>query len=328
MAEIDRPHLDDTETKRGFASAFQDRLGGKQSDRRLGPRIWAVGVAVVVVAAIAVGIGFLTRPHPPSPQVHASAKATHVLPTTITTTLGQSPVVGPQQMPVPNVGAAGVPVGGIPAADPAGGLPVAAPAPVDPPAAAPAAQVAPRAVAPAPKPPPATFSATTGYGCGESSSLVFTQNGFYSDGKKGWIRLGSGGLNAAGCNDTFDAMPMSGSATSDDTSNYATWQFRTGAVQAGTCHVSIWIPADGNAEHVGGHPSTYLIYDSFAASGSAPFAVQVDQVANRGKWATATVRISSGAVTVKLLSRGIDYDSSGPDYAHHAVSAVHVDCTA
>lgn len=323
MAEIERPHLDDRETKRGFASAFVQRLGGGQqsTDRRLGPRIWAVGLAVVVVAAIAVGIGFLARPHPPAPAAHAAAKATTFLPSMTTTTLNQSPTI-PQPVFAPN---AGIPAAGVPMGAPAPGLPVGVvqQQPANPPA--PDVQ---RVVAPAAKPAPATFSATTGYGCGESASLVFTQHGFYSDGKNGWIRLGSGGVNAGGCNNTFDAMPMSGSATSDDTSNYATWQFRTGLAKVATCHVSIWIPSDSNIQDVGGHPSTYLIYDSFAATGTAPFAVQVDQTGNRGKWVTTSVRSSSGALAVKLLSRGIDYDKSGPDYAHHAVSAVHVDCTA
>jgi hypothetical protein len=334
MAEYERPHLDDGEAKRGFASAFVNRLGGKkESDRRLGPRIWAVGLAVVLVAGIAIAVGFLARPHPHVAAAQNTAKTNSLSNQTLTPTVTPNPAFAQGQPVVPNMGAnAGVPVYNAPAGvGQVGGFPavgVPAQAPVMNVPQIPVAPAVPQVQGPAAAPRPiSAYSATTGYGCAESAGLVFTQHGFYSNGKSGWIRLDSGGLNAATCNKTYDAMPMSGSATADDTSNYATWQFQTGSVRSGTCRVSIWIPNDTNIQHVGGHPSTYLIYTSFAPGGTAPFAVQVDQTANRGKWATATVKISSGALSVKLLSRGIDYNNAGPDYAHHAVSAVHVDCT-
>lgn len=342
MADNDQKDHLEPEARQGFASAFINHMRGSQPESRMGPRVWAVALVVVLVAGIAVGIGVLAKPHPKKPVAATQAPAAV-----------QAPAA--QGRPAPQRGSQGkVPAAANPQAyPPAGGAqqydttpqdgssgPLYYPAPqgnagpVANPQYKPAPRVAPRPAAAAPKAPakPAAaprkpdFTATTGYGCHESSALVFEQHGFWSSGKNGWIRLNKGGWGSNGCNGTFDAMPMSGSSTKDDADNYATWQFRTGSVTRGTCYASVFVPNDSNAEHVGGHPSTYLIYTGWTPSGTARYALQVDQVKQRNHWVTVKVPVSGGAIAVKLLSRGIDHSGGHPTYAHHAVAQVRVEC--
>jgi translation initiation factor IF-2 len=299
----------------------------------MGPRIWAVALVVVLVVGIAVGIGILAKPKPPKPQ---KAAATSALPTPTARPPAANAApqpdprrTAPRYVPPPRY----APAPYVPPVYNPGVAPQYQPAPRVAPAPAPRRTTTAPRPAPAPAPRPAAtaprrpdYSATTGYGCKENTSLVFTQHGFYASGRKGWLRVATGAYRSAVCDGHFDSMPMSGSATKDDPDNYATWQFRTGRVTRGSCRVSMFIPNDSSILHVGGRPSTYLIYAGWNASGTAKYAVRIDQVRYRGKWVTVRVPISSGAVAVKLLSRGIDYNSHGPTYAHHAVAQVHVDC--
>lgn len=320
----------DGESRQGLAAAFTKHMH-RTSGGRLGPKVWAVVLAVLLVAGVAILVGVLTKPKAAAAATasRAAVRSTTTAPPPNTTlpytTLAPA---APAYVPPPGGAPAYVPPA-VPAYNPppvvrvpAAPVPAPAyqpPAPVAQPAPAPAQQPAPRPTGPA-------FSATTGYGCAESSSLVFTQHGFYSSGDKGWLRVNGGAYKGPTCNGTFDAMPMSGSATSDDKDNWASWQFRTGTVTSGNCFVSVFIPIDGSIEHVGGNPSVYSIYDGFDTTGTAPFGTQINQAANQGKWVTAQVHITHGAVAVLLHSRGVDFTSKGPDFAHHAVAQVHVDC--
>jgi translation initiation factor IF-2 len=122
-------------------------------------------------------------------------------------------------------------------------------------------------------------------------------------------------------------MPMSGSATADDPANYALWTFRTGPIVHGVCHINVYVPDDSSLEHVGGNPAVYQVFGSAGTSGTPLGSFGVDQPSNRGRWASRhNWRISGGELTVKLLSRGIDWTGSGPTYAHIAISAVSLTC--
>jgi hypothetical protein len=183
---------------------------------------------------------------------------------------------------------------------------------------------------PSQTPPPdmVTFTAMTGYGCQATTTATFAEHGWWSQGLDGFIRVPSGGPLASGCNGSFDAMPMSGSATSDDPDNYAWWNFGTSPVTNGHCQVSVYVPDDSNPQHAGGHPAVYQVYGSTAVSGTPLGSFAIDQLANRGQWVSGgNWPVTSGTLTVKVDSRGIDWNNSGPDYAHIAISAVRVSCS-
>jgi hypothetical protein len=172
---------------------------------------------------------------------------------------------------------------------------------------------------PAPPAPP-TFSAMAGPGCGGPTK--FTGVGSYRDGKEGWVDHGSG------CGSAFVSIPMSGDARKDDTSAFGVWTFSTGPVTTGTCAVSVYVP-NGSLQEVGGNPTSYRVYDSYVPSGSPTGSFEIKQVSERGKWVGAgSFRVTSGKLAVQLLTRGQDWNSSGPTYAHHAAAMVKADCKA
>lgn len=156
-------------------------------------------------------------------------------------------------------------------------------------------------------------SLTMGPGCGG-----YTNVGSYRDGRKGWVDHGDGK-----CGSTFVSVPMSGDARRDDPSAYAQWTFSV----SGTCDVSVHIP-NGNLEEVGGNPTVYYVYDRNGVGGTPAASFAIKQVEKRGQWVSVGRFKSSGNLTVQLLTRGQDWNNSGPTYAHHAASAVKADCTA
>ncbi|GGU23393.1 hypothetical protein [Lentzea flava] len=163
------------------------------------------------------------------------------------------------------------------------------------------------------RPPSGVKSLTMGPGCGG-----YTNVGLYRDGRKGWVDHGDGK-----CGSTFVSVPMSGDARRDDPSAYAQWTFSV----SGTCDVSVHIP-NGNLEEVGGNPTVYYVYDRNGVGGTPMASFAIKQVEKRGQWVSAGRFKSSGNLTVQLLTRGQDWNNSGPTYAHHAASAVKADCTA
>jgi hypothetical protein len=170
-----------------------------------------------------------------------------------------------------------------------------------------------------PAPPPAdrapsgAKSLTMGPGCGGYTSV-----GSYRDGRKGWVDHGDGK-----CGSTFVSIPMSGDARRDDTSAYGQWTFTA----SGSCDVSVFIP-NGNLEEVGGNPTVYYVFDRNGVGGTPMASFAIKQVEKRGQWVAAGKFKASGNLTVQLPTRGQDWNSSGPTYAHHAASAIKADCTA
>ncbi|MGI5507100.1 hypothetical protein [Lentzea sp. CA-135723] len=156
-------------------------------------------------------------------------------------------------------------------------------------------------------------SFTTGPGCGGYTSV-----GSYRDGKKGWVDRGDGK-----CGSTFVSIPMSGDSRRDDSSAYGLWTFAV----TGTCDVSVHVP-NGGLEEVGGNPTVYNVYDRNGVGGTPLASFAIKQVDKRGQWVSAGKFKASGNLTVQLLTRGQDWNNSGPTYAHHAASAIKADCTA
>ncbi|MFF9147239.1 hypothetical protein ACF1BN_20525 [Streptomyces sp. NPDC014861] len=180
----------------------------------------------------------------------------------------------------------------------------------------------------APPPPPAKerYSALAGPNCA-GGGASFTYSGWYTDGKEGWQKYGSGGHTGDGCDGSFLSLPMSGKAGSD-AGNALRWTFRTGGVTSGTCQVSVHIPNNGDIKAVGGKPAYYTVHAG--ATGSDPIlrSFNVDQPSRRGQWVSAgDVRVTGGVLTVKLHDRGLDWSGSQKTYAHHAGDAARVQCT-
>ncbi|WP_435972363.1 hypothetical protein [Streptomyces sp. Qhu_M48] len=178
---------------------------------------------------------------------------------------------------------------------------------------------------PAP-PAKAQYSAVAGPACA-GTGASFSYNGWYTDGKEGWQRYGSGGYVGSGCTGGFFSLPMSGSA-SKDAGHSLRWTFRTGAVTSGTCQVSVHIPNNSDIKAVGGKPSYYTVHAG--ATGNDPIlrSFTVNQASSRGLWISAGgVSVTRGVLTVKLHDRGVDWSGSKRTYAHHAGDAARVQCT-
>ncbi|TWP54144.1 hypothetical protein FKR81_00825 [Lentzea tibetensis] len=168
--------------------------------------------------------------------------------------------------------------------------------------------------------PPAgpAYSGTAGPGCGGFNGV-----GTFRDGREGWVDHGDGK-----CGSAFVSIPMSGSATKDDSSAYGLWTFSTGAVSSGTCALSVFIP-NGDLQEVGGNPTSYRVFGGHQPSGSPLGSFEIKQVDQRGKWVgVGSYKVTDGKLALQLLTRGQDWNGSGATYAHHAASAVKADCKA
>src|SRR5260370_26496156 len=117
------------------------------------------------------------------------------------------------------------------------------------------------------------------------------------------MHIPRGGGAGLGCHGSYDAMPMSGSATRPDPQNYALWTFHTAPVTTGTCQINVYVPDDRSIEHVGGRPARYQVYDSAAPSGTPAGSFVIDEPANRGQWvSTGTYRVTQRVLTIELAS--------------------------
>lgn len=189
----------------------------------------------------------------------------------------------------------------------------------------------PAAAAPVPAPTRAavTYSALLGWACpGRSDGSTFTVGDQYSDGISGWYYPGGGGWTGDGCTGAFADMPMYGdpALTSVDPTEYARWSFHTGPVSSGTCTVQVYVPDDGVARDVDGAPARYVV---LGGSGTQTGSFTVDQTAHRGSWVTAGgFRVTSAAIQVRLTNWGVDWVGDTLTYAHLAISAVRVNCSA
>ncbi|MBB5874211.1 hypothetical protein F4553_007645 [Allocatelliglobosispora scoriae] len=183
------------------------------------------------------------------------------------------------------------------------------PAPVTPTSAAakPSPAVSPSARPPSPKPSPAppkvTFQAVGGYGCSTANTGYYAHD---RDPGAGWGASDHGGWGSNGCSGTFDSMPMSGSDTVEDPTQYADWSFTVGSASR-SCDLSTYVPVyGGDAKRAGGNPAQYRVGDGQGSSSKGTFTV--DQPANGGRWISIkTYPVSGGKLWIRVLNRGIDW---------------------
>ncbi|MFG2914378.1 hypothetical protein ACGF0D_15990 [Kitasatospora sp. NPDC048298] len=247
------------------------------------------------------------RPAPTDPPTTAGVTPTETPSPTATESTPPSPTADPTTTPPP------------PATRPTtSAAPQAAPPPA--PAAPPAAPAQPAPAAPAPQP---AFQAVAGFGCSGPGGH-FQEVGAFRQGTDGWVTVNSGGLTGDSCDGRYEAVPMSGDRNKDDNSTYALWTFDVGAA-ATSCGVSVYVPASGSIQQVGGAPAYYTVAGT---AGADLGSFTVDQIGHRGSWVEAgTFRPTGGSLVIRLHNRGQDWTGSGqPTHAHIAAAPVRVTC--
>jgi hypothetical protein len=180
----------------------------------------------------------------------------------------------------------------------------------------------PRPAPPAAPTTPKTYTAVAGEGCTQTADHGYFRSGFASD----WRTRGSGGLTTDGCHGAVVAVPMSGDARRDDNDNVIVWWFRTTPVTTGSCALSVYVPDTGNDSDSAGKPAHYLVFRTDNASGATAGQFDIDQTANRGRWVDAGRFPTGGKLSVRMVTRGIDF-GPGRDGAHLGVSALRAICT-
>ncbi|MEU3708675.1 hypothetical protein [Streptomyces catenulae] len=174
-----------------------------------------------------------------------------------------------------------------------------------------------------------SFTALAGYGCPSSpEAKIWTKDPNFSQ-EAGWRKTNSGGYTGSGCNGQYLSIPMSGSTTKYDATQYVLWKFDYRAKIKGdaSCRLAVFVPGNSDVRYVGGHPAKYAVYASDHSGGTPAGSFDVDQVNNHGKWlARGPFKVSGGYVTVKMFNTGIDYESSNKD-AHDAAGPVQLSCT-
>ncbi|MEV0279357.1 hypothetical protein AB0I22_23625 [Streptomyces sp. NPDC050610] len=173
------------------------------------------------------------------------------------------------------------------------------------------------------------YTALAGYGCPSSGSAnVWTKDPNFNHGSSGWLKSSSGGYAGSGCNGQYISIPMSGSSSSHDSTQYVLWKFDYSSKIKGTasCNLAVYIPNNNDIQHVGGAPAQYALYNSDHSGGKTAGSFDISQVGNRGNWVTkGPFRVSGGKLTLKLFNTGVDYTSS-TKHAHDAAAPVRLSC--
>ncbi|TSB32510.1 hypothetical protein [Streptomyces benahoarensis] len=312
------------EDRHGFVSAF---VGGVRPDGeqgKPGKRLVAIGIAVVAALSLgALAIGALSSPGDKKNQADkvapagATAKADHHQDGKASPNSpgGNAGGTGGQQQTVPD----GQRI--IPAEDsPTTGSTHTPPSPST------TKDEGSKTVSQKSVP---SFTALAGYGCPSSASAkIWAKDPNFSQ-EAGWLKSTSGGYTGSGCNGQYLSLPMSGSSTKYDATQYVLWKFdyRTKIKGAASCRLAVFVPGSSDIRYVGGHPAKYAVYASDHSGGTPAGSFDVDQVNNHGKWlARGPFKVDGGFVTVKMFNTGIDYTSSTKD-AHDAAGPVQLSCT-
>ncbi|MFF9478630.1 hypothetical protein [Streptomyces sp. NPDC014733] len=173
------------------------------------------------------------------------------------------------------------------------------------------------------------FTALAGYGCPSSRTAGFwMKDPNFNLKREGWVKSGTGGYNGSGCTGRYVSLPMSGSSTKYDPSQYVLWKFDYTAKFKGaaTCRLAVFIPNNPKILYVGGHPARYAVYDADRSGGTPAAAFAVDQVNSRGKWLSqGPFKVRSGHVTLRMFNTGVDH-TAATQYAHDVAAPVQLSC--
>jgi hypothetical protein len=176
----------------------------------------------------------------------------------------------------------------------------------------------PAVTAPPPEPNAAPFLAVAGWDCGGSGDRGFDVRGRTGE----WYTVAEGGWPGDGCHGTFQAIPMSGDATKDDTNLSAEWWFTPSEVMT-RCEVQVFRPRPKRPQDSAATAAQYFVLAGRGGDRLAEFVV--DQTANPGSWAGAgTFPLSPSGIAVELVNRGVP----SIEGARLALTQVKVVCTA
>ncbi|MGI5398322.1 adhesin [Streptomyces sp. CA-135486] len=167
------------------------------------------------------------------------------------------------------------------------------------------------------------YSAWAGPGC--TGGGRYRETGRFSDGFDGWYTVSTGGHKGDGCDGSFTAIPMSGSATKDGNGR-ATWSWYVGSGYT-TCSVAVVVPKTPRDLDVAGEPTTYHVLADPDDEDSTIRSFEVNQTLLRGRGLTlAKIPVRNQQLAVQLVDRGKDF-GAGREGAHHAVAQMRAECT-
>ncbi|GAB2829738.1 hypothetical protein GCM10027176_37640 [Actinoallomurus bryophytorum] len=168
-------------------------------------------------------------------------------------------------------------------------------------------------------PPSSAAPSIIGPGCGGGAYKRF---GYYVDGKAGWLS-GSGGYAGAGCNGSFDALPMSGDAKKADPTLYAQWEFDPRLRRK--CKVLLYIPDNTDRRYVGGSPARYTVGQRNGDKKLLSFSI--DQPKSLGKWVDSAVFNVDGPFHVRLANTGKDWTDARSTFTHVVAAQARAICS-
>ncbi|GAA1780364.1 hypothetical protein [Streptomonospora arabica] len=169
------------------------------------------------------------------------------------------------------------------------------------------------------------FTALAGPGCPGGAGASYGAAGRGGDAPRWATR--DGGYALDGCDGTYDAIPVSGTAEYGD-GRYAYWSFTPGFADA-QCDVYVYIPEDASPQWVTDREAMYQIFPGPEPSGSAAAVFGVRQAESKGGWVKVTGFVSpTERFTVQLTNIGEDaVAGQGGATSHVAASAVRASCT-
>ncbi|WP_345626209.1 hypothetical protein [Rugosimonospora acidiphila] len=161
----------------------------------------------------------------------------------------------------------------------------------------------------------AVYTAVAGWDCTGA-----TDHGFEAIGRSAqWRTVAEGGWSASGCRSTFETIPMSGKATTDDNAQYVQWWFvpTTGS----QCRVELYVPRSTTAADTGATAVHYAVMAGRAGAAYADFTI--DQSSSGGQWVAAgTFPLRGSEFAVRLTDRGVPAKPGD----RIAISALRVTC--
>jgi len=159
------------------------------------------------------------------------------------------------------------------------------------------------------------YAGVAGWGCTDA-----TDRGFEAAGRTAqWRTVAEGGWSANGCRSTFETIPMSGKAGTDNTKQYAQWWFVP--TTGNQCRVEIYVPRSAAATDTGAAAVHYAVMAGRTGAVYAEFTI--DQASNTGKWLDAgTFPMHGNEFAVRLTDRGVPAKAAD----RIAISALRVTC--
>jgi hypothetical protein len=167
-----------------------------------------------------------------------------------------------------------------------------------------------RTTAPAP-----SYSAFAGWGCTGATDHGFEAHGRTSQ----WRTVAQGGWSGNGCNSTFETIPMSGKAGTDNHREYAQWWFvpNTGS----QCRVQVYVPKSTSPSDTAATAVHFAVLAGRTGKSYADFTV--DQAHNTGRWADGgSFPLHGSELAIRLTDRGVPQHKND----RIAISAMRVTC--